>query len=86
MVTKKRFHKEYRHPELDKKLAKKRIVAEAKGMEKARQSGVNTPVLHFIDVEERVVKMQYLKNYEPAKYFLERKSSSLIEGRFVSLS
>lgn len=80
VVVKERFKKEYRHPELDRKLVKKRIVAESRGMDKARQCGVNTPALHLVDQEERVIKMQYLKNHEPAKYFIERKSTQLSES------
>ena len=36
VICKERFHKTYRHPDLDKKLAKKRIVAEVKSLDKAR--------------------------------------------------
>lgn len=80
VVVKERFKKEYRHPELDKKLVKKRIVQESRGMDKARQSGVNTPAVHLVDQEERVIKMQFLQNHEPAKHFIERKSTPLAES------
>ena len=72
VIVKERFKKEYRHPDLDKKLAKRRINAEVKALEKARQLGVNTPQVKHSDVEARTIKLEYLKEFEASKYFLDR--------------
>lgn len=72
MIVKERFKKEYRHPDLDKKLAKRRINAEVKALEKAKQLGVNTPQVKHSDVEARTIKLEYLKEFEASKYFLDR--------------
>ena len=55
-------------------------------MDRARQLGVNTPIVYNYDHEDRKIKMQDLKDYEPAKYFIERQSSSLESGKLVFIS
>ena len=72
VIVKERFVKEYRHPDLDKKLAKRRINAEVKALERAKVLGVNAPAVKFSDVEGRTIKMEYLKDHEASKYFLQR--------------
>lgn len=45
-VVKERFSKTYRHPELDAKLTKDRVKAEARALLKCKSIGVRTPVLY----------------------------------------
>jgi TP53 regulating kinase and related kinases len=76
VIVKERFVKKYRHPELDKKLTRKRILQEAKNIEKARKCLVNVPGLRKVDQIKRTIYLEYLKDYEAVKYFIDREDTS----------
>lgn len=50
-VVKKRHRKDYRHPELDRKIREERTEQEAQVMRAARQNGVNVPRVEKLDEE-----------------------------------
>ena len=50
-VLKHRFSKKYRHPAIDRKLTKQRLVAEARAVVKARRLGVAVPSLLYAEAQ-----------------------------------
>eukprot|EP01122_Echinamoeba_exundans_P003709 TRINITY_DN13785_c0_g1_i1.p1 TRINITY_DN13785_c0_g1~~TRINITY_DN13785_c0_g1_i1.p1 ORF type:complete len:239 (-),score=55.42 TRINITY_DN13785_c0_g1_i1:56-730(-) len=58
VVIKERFSKAYRHPQLDEKLNTHRLKEEARFLLKARQAGVDTPTLHFVDSKNKLLYME----------------------------
>ncbi|RIA89867.1 TP53-regulating kinase-like protein [Glomus cerebriforme] len=60
-IVKERFSKTYRHPILDKKLTAKRVTQEARCLFKCRKSGVDTPVLYFVDIENSTIYMEFVQ-------------------------
>lgn len=60
-VCKERFRKSYRHRTLDERLTKSRLAAEARTMIKARKSGVLTPNVLCVDVDEACVYMERVR-------------------------
>ena len=61
-LVKERFEKKYRVPELDSKLTKKRILQEARNIERARKNGVYTPHLILVDEITRKIYMEFIEN------------------------
>eukprot|EP00382_Lankesteria_abbotti_P000132 CAMPEP_0113844144 /NCGR_PEP_ID=MMETSP0372-20130328/89_1 /TAXON_ID=340204 /ORGANISM="Lankesteria abbotti" /LENGTH=373 /DNA_ID=CAMNT_0000813145 /DNA_START=39 /DNA_END=1160 /DNA_ORIENTATION=- /assembly_acc=CAM_ASM_000359 len=49
-ILKERFAKSYRHPVLDGKLTKQRVVSEARNIGRCRKAGVDAPVVYGVDV------------------------------------
>ncbi|CAH1763748.1 1267_t:CDS:2 [Entrophospora sp. SA101] len=60
-IVKERFKKTYRHPILDKKLTSKRVVQEARCLFKCYKSGINTPVLYFVDLKNSTIYMEFVE-------------------------
>lgn len=58
-IIKERFSKKYRHPDLDTKLTKERVKAEARALIKCKKIGVRTPTLYLADEEYLI--MEYLQ-------------------------
>ena len=59
-IIKIRKSKRYRQPDLDAGLRKKRTLHEASFLVDARNSGVPTPLVYFIDLDEAEIVMQYI--------------------------
>ena len=57
-VVKRRRPKAYRHPELDARLRRERIVQEARLTSAARREGVPTPVVHDVDTHEATLTLE----------------------------
>ena len=57
-VAKERFKKSYRHPALDAKLTKSRVLGEARCLVKARRAGLDTPALLLVDIERSRIYME----------------------------
>ena len=68
-VVKERFSKKYRHPDLDVKLTKERVKAEARALVKCKKFGVRTPTLYLADDEFLV--MEYLE-YPTARDYIRQ--------------
>ncbi|CAG8446334.1 7583_t:CDS:2 [Acaulospora morrowiae] len=60
-IVKERFRKTYRHPALDKKLTARRVTQEARSLFKCHKSGVDTPILYFVDVERSTIYMEFVE-------------------------
>ncbi|XP_024885617.1 EKC/KEOPS complex subunit Tp53rk isoform X3 [Temnothorax curvispinosus] len=74
-LMKERFVKNYRHPELDARLTKDRIRAEARAIIRAKSAGIATPALYLVDLERRSIYMEYVENATVLKEFIEKKIS-----------
>eukprot|EP01134_Creolimax_fragrantissima_P000579 CFRG0579T1 len=59
-VLKERFTKKYRHPELDSKLTKKRLLQETRALLKSYGKGVVCPVVYHVDRENYRIYMEYI--------------------------
>ena len=57
-IVKERFSKKYRHPDLDTKITKERIKAEARALVKCKTLGIRTPTLYA--AENELLIMEYL--------------------------
>lgn len=60
IVEKKRIPKSYRLEVIDSLLRSSRTKGEAKLMREARSNGVPVPLIYDVDVEEGVIKMEYV--------------------------
>ncbi|XP_012527747.1 EKC/KEOPS complex subunit Tp53rk isoform X3 [Monomorium pharaonis] len=74
-LMKERFVKNYRHPELDTRLTKDRIKAEARAIIRARSAGIATPALYLVDLERRSIYMEYIENATVLKNFIDENIS-----------
>ena len=57
-VVKQRFKKKYRHPVLDQKLTRSRLLAECRSLMKARILGVQAPTVLFVDKPSASIFME----------------------------
>lgn len=57
-VCKQRFQKTYRHPTLDTKITRSRLVGEARAIARARKLGVPTPALFYVDETQSALYME----------------------------
>lgn len=60
-VMKQRTPKVYRHPTLDERLRTSRTRKEARLLGEARRSGVRTPVVYDVDVQESIIIMEKIE-------------------------
>lgn len=74
-LMKERFVKNYRHPELDARLTKDRIRAEARAIVRAKAAGIATPALYLVDLERRSIYMEYVENATVLKDFIDKNIS-----------
>lgn len=59
-VVKTRPKKDYRHPELDRRLRSGRTKNEVRVIREARNAGVRTPVIYDVDVPEGSITMEFV--------------------------
>ncbi|KAG1055944.1 hypothetical protein G6F43_002125 [Rhizopus delemar] len=57
-IAKERFKKTYRHPELDQQLTSKRVVQEARNLQKCKKAGMDTPTVYFVDIAQSTIYME----------------------------
>ncbi|OIR58755.1 MAG: BUD32 protein kinase [Amphiamblys sp. WSBS2006] len=60
-VLKQRVEKKYRHPDLDRQIRRKRTVAEARWLEKARRNKINVPEVFYVDKDTHTICMEYIE-------------------------
>lgn len=65
---KERFSKKYRHPSLDVKLTRQRLVKEAKNINKCRQQGIETPAIYNVDKTNSIIYMEYIEGCSVKEY------------------
>ena len=57
-IVKQRFKKTYRHPTLDAKITRARLVGETRALVRARRLGVPTPSLFYVDKRQNAIYME----------------------------
>jgi len=62
IMIKERFSKKYRHPQLDKKLTRKRTLQEVRAMLKCRKAGIKTPLPYFVNYLSHEIFMEEIVN------------------------
>ncbi|KAL9643614.1 hypothetical protein ABK040_007096 [Willaertia magna] len=67
-IVKERFSKKYRHPILDNKLTKQRLIREIKNIAKCRQQGIETPSIYNIDKTKGLIFMEYIEGCSVKHY------------------
>ncbi len=61
IIRKYRVNKEYRVPELDKKIREFRTVREARLLHDAKRAGVPTPFIYEVDLPNTTIRMEYIE-------------------------
>ncbi|MBS7656829.1 MAG: KEOPS complex kinase/ATPase Bud32 [Candidatus Bathyarchaeia archaeon] len=61
VIMKKRLSKKYRIPELDKTIQAQRTKRESQIMHKAKEAGVSTPIVYFVDLQNSTIVMEYIE-------------------------
>ncbi|RKP06237.1 kinase-like domain-containing protein [Thamnocephalis sphaerospora] len=59
-VAKERFSKAYRHPVLDRKLTSRRVVQEARLLQRCRRAGVAAPAVYHVDLGASTIYMEHI--------------------------
>ncbi|KYC50200.1 MAG: putative bifunctional tRNA threonylcarbamoyladenosine biosynthesis protein [Candidatus Methanofastidiosum methylothiophilum] len=72
VIVKKRVKKSYRIPEIDDSIRGFRTVKEAKIINKAKVSGVNSPALYHVDLGEKRIIMEYVEGVRLKEYFASK--------------
>jgi len=67
-IVKERFAKKYRLPELDVRLTRERLRAEARSLVKCKTLGIKTPILYHVD--QSCIVMEYLE-FPTAKDYIK---------------
>jgi TP53 regulating kinase-like protein len=60
-LSKLRTERTYRHPVLDKELRHRRTIREAEMLSKAKEAGVRSPYLYFLDTQRNEIIMEYIE-------------------------
>lgn len=60
-VAKERFPKTYRHPDLDARLTRERLKAEARTLVRCQAAGIRTPTVYFVDPESGVLILEKIQ-------------------------
>lgn len=71
-IVKERFKKEYRHPVLDEKLTKERLVLEARNLVRARKAGVLSPLPYFVDASRGHIFMERVHGVTVKQWLLSK--------------
>eukprot|EP00186_Timspurckia_oligopyrenoides_P000696 CAMPEP_0182452404 /NCGR_PEP_ID=MMETSP1172-20130603/44230_1 /TAXON_ID=708627 /ORGANISM="Timspurckia oligopyrenoides, Strain CCMP3278" /LENGTH=238 /DNA_ID=CAMNT_0024650233 /DNA_START=1 /DNA_END=717 /DNA_ORIENTATION=+ len=81
-ICKQRFHKKYRHPELDEKLTVRRMTSEVRIMLRARKLGIKTPIIYYVHKSSASIYMEYLlpDKWISLNAYLVQNESSFLES------
>ncbi|XP_015188639.1 PREDICTED: TP53-regulating kinase [Polistes dominula] len=82
-IVKERFVKGYRHPDLDKRLTKDRIKAEARAIVRAKSAGIPTPALYLVDLNRRSIYMEYMENTIVLKHYIDENVSDKVNVEHI---
>lgn len=69
-LLKERFVKKYRQPELDSQITNERLKGESRIIARCKSVGICTPVLYLVDVQRRLIIMEYFENSVTVKEFI----------------
>lgn len=76
VVIKHRFERNYRHPQLDKSLRTSRILRESRNLVRCNQKGIKCPNVHFVDVENGIIIMDFVQGITLNNYLNHLKVNS----------
>jgi len=71
VIVKRRVSKPYRQPRLDMLLRTRRTVREAAFLAEAREAGVSTPLVYFVDYREGELMIQHIQGRRLKEVLLE---------------
>ncbi|MGH9965288.1 MAG: KEOPS complex kinase/ATPase Bud32 [Nitrososphaeraceae archaeon] len=60
-ISKLRTKRSYRHPILDRELRYRRTIHEAEMLSKAKEAGIRSPYLYFLDSQRNEIIMEYIE-------------------------
>ncbi len=60
-LSKLRTERSYRHPVLDRELRHRRTIREAEMLSKAKEAGIRSPYVYFLDIHRNEIIMEYIK-------------------------
>ncbi len=69
-IIKERFVKSYRVPSLDQKLTHRRMNQEVRSMARCRRNGIRAPAVYHIDLKQRTIHMEDIKDGLCVKDFI----------------
>ncbi|KAF9947520.1 TP53 regulating kinase [Mortierella alpina] len=69
-IIKERFAKEYRHPTLDKKLTSRRVIQEARCLNRCQKALIDTPTVYMVDVDNSLIYMEYIEGSSVRDYLV----------------
>jgi len=69
VIIKKRVKKSYRIQEIDENIRGFRTIKEAKIINKAKLSGVYSPALYYVDLNDKKIVMEYVRGMRLKEYF-----------------
>ncbi|KAF9942776.1 TP53 regulating kinase [Mortierella alpina] len=69
-IIKERFAKEYRHPTLDKKLTSRRVIQEARCLNRCQKALIDTPTVYMVDVANSLIYMEYIEGSSVRDYLV----------------
>lgn len=72
-LSKMRTERAYRHPTLDRELRHRRTIREAEMLSKAKETGIRSPYVYFLDTHRNEIIMEYIEGVNLKSVF----SSSL---------
>lgn len=61
VVVKHRVEKRYRHPALDKRIRRSRVLAEARAILAALEAGIPAPTVYYVDADEAIIVLEYIE-------------------------
>ncbi|MDW8045138.1 MAG: KEOPS complex kinase/ATPase Bud32 [Nitrososphaerota archaeon] len=84
VIVKRRDAKTYRNPRLDEEIRKHRTLQESSFLIRARESGVPTPLVYFVDTKRGEIIMQYIEGRR-MKEILDAESDESIDELCIKL-
>lgn len=85
-IVKERFAKKYRHPELDKRLNKERLKAEARALVRCKSIGVRTPRIYLADSHNGLLVLEYLEKAPTCRDYIQTLLLKQDKEKLVELS
>lgn len=83
MLVKERFEKKYRNTELDTNLTKERIKAECRNLVRSKEAGVKTPTLYFVDLNKRLIYMEYFQESITVKECIQNLQRNVSDNNHI---
>ncbi|CAO3703249.1 unnamed protein product [Rhizopus stolonifer] len=85
-IAKERFKKTYRHPDLNQQLTTKRVIQEARNLQKCRKAGMDTPTVYFVDTDNSTIYMENIVGITIKQRLLENQKNDYKDINMDSLA